>query len=76
MVRRLIFFQINTRDENGDILFEKDHYEILRNNRVKYKLDNYNIVFLLENIIHNKKDTSIINIDYTSIIGNNKLLDY
>ncbi len=69
-------FQINTRDENGDILFEKDHYEILRNNRVKYKLDNYNIVFLLENIIHNKKDTSIINIDYTSIIGNNKLLDY
>lgn len=68
-------YQVCTNYPDGKGLMGEDNYELLRKNHRQYKLDNYNMVFLMDKLMQDG-DKNMISVDYLSLIKNDNILSY
>ena len=67
--------QVYTKDCDGSSIFGNEGYELLRKNAKLLQIDIHNIQNIIENYNY-IKDNIVINIDFTSLLSNDSLIEY
>ncbi len=67
--------QVYTKGADGSSIFGNEGYELLRKNAKLLQIDIHNIQNIIENYDY-IKDNIVINIDFTSLLSNDSLIEY